>query len=204
MSLNEVVDLSKVSPQQTFLVSQPEKPSPASTIYIKRYTTKNNDETENHTVIGVHIILAQNDPNGIWKALHVDRSKQKLDPLQPRVATKSLNIYCDTLEVRGEFCVPEANVVVYARRINWATPDAAINTSPLEWRIGKAQNAQGKEAGKNGAHGRNAGSLEIYAAKVEPAGDTRPRLVATGGNGQHPGAGLDGTDGKSMQHWAQQ
>ena len=127
MSRNEVVDLSKVSPQQTFLVSQPEKPSPTSTIYIKRYTTKNNDETENHTVIGVHIILAQNDPNGIWKALHVDRSKQKLDPLQPRVATKSLNIYCDTLEVRGEFCLPEAKVVVYARRINWATPDAAIN-----------------------------------------------------------------------------
>lgn len=204
MSLNEVVDLSKVSPQQTFLVSQPEKPAPTSTIYIKRYTTKNNDETENHTVIGVHIILAQNDPNGIWKALHVDRGKQKLDPLQPRVATKSLNIYCDTLEVRGEFCLPEAKVVVYARRINWATPDAAINTSPLEWRVGKAQNAQGHEAGKNGAHGRNAGSLEIYAAKVEPAGDTRPRLVATGGNGQHPGAGLDGTDGKSMQHWSQQ
>lgn len=204
MSLNEVVDLSKVSPQQTFLVSQPEKPSPTSTIYIKRYTTKNNDETENHTVVGVHIILAPNDPNGIWKALHVDRSKQKLDPLQPRVATKSLNIYCDTLEVRGEFCLPEAKVVVYARRINWATPDAAINTSPLEWRVGKAQNAQGNEAGKNGAHGRNAGSLEIYAAKVEPAGDTRPRLVATGGNGQHPGAGLDGTDGKSMQHWTQQ
>jgi hypothetical protein len=146
MSLNEVVDLSKVSPQQTFLVSQPEKPSPTSTIYIKRYTTKNNDETENHTVIGVHIILAQNDPNGIWKALHVDRTKQQLDPQNPRVATKSLNIYCDTLEVRGEFCLPEAKVVVYARRINWATPDAAINTSPLEWRVGKARNAQGTQA----------------------------------------------------------
>src|SRR5205823_8210244 len=32
----------------------------------------------------------------------------------------------------------------------------------------------------------------------------RPRLVATGGNGQHPGSGLDGSNGKSMQHWAQQ
>src|SRR5256885_3613008 len=153
MSLNEVVDLSKVSPQQTFLVSQPEKPSPTSTIYIKRYTTKNNDETENHTVIGVHIILAQNDPNGIWKALHVDRTKQKLDPQNPRVATKTLNIYCDTLEVRGEFCLPEAKVVVYARRINWATPDAAINTSPLEWRVGKAQNAQDRKSTRlNSSH----------------------------------------------------
>jgi hypothetical protein len=204
MSLNEVADLSKVSPQQTFLVTQPEKPSATSTLYIKRYTTKHNDETESHQVIGVHIVLAPNDPNGIWKALHVDRVKQKLDPKNPRVATKSLHIYCDTFEVRGEFCLPEAEVVVCARRINWATADAAINTSPLPWALDKAKNAEGSTAGQNGAHGRNAGSLKIFAAKVEPSGDTRPRLAATGGNGQHPGSGLDGAAGKSMQHWTQQ
>jgi CHASE3 domain sensor protein len=203
MSLNEIADLSKVSPQQTFLISQPEKPSATSTLYLNRYTTKNNDQTENHTVIGVHIILAQNDPNGLWKALHVDRAKQKLDPQNPRVATKSLQIYCDTLEVRGEFCLPEAEVVVYARRINWATADAAINTSPLAWALDKAQDAQGNQAGKSGAHGRNAGSLKIFAGKVEPTGDTRPRLVATGGNGQHPGSGRDGSNGKSMSYWPQ-
>ncbi len=203
MSLNEIADLSKVSPQQTFLISQPKKPSATSTLYINRYTTKNNDQTENHTVIGVHIVLAPDDPNGIWKALHVDRAKQKLDPQNPRVATKSLQIYCDTLEVRGEFSLPEAEVVVYARRINWATADAAINTSPLAWALDKAQDAQGNQAGKNGAHGRNAGSLKIFAGKVEPTGDTRPRLVATGGNGQHPGSGRDGSNGKSMQYWPQ-
>ncbi|HWM25721.1 MAG TPA: SH3 domain-containing protein [Chthoniobacterales bacterium] len=199
-----MADLSKVSPQQTFLVSQPEKPSATSTLYINRFTTKNNDQTENHTVIGVHIVLAPNDPNGIWKALHVDRAKQTLDPQNPRVATKSLQIYCDTLEVRGEFSLPEAEVVVYARRINWATADAAINTSPLPWALDKAKNAEGNTAGQNGAHGRNAGSLKIFAGKVEPMGDTRPRLAATGGNGQHPGSGRDGSNGKSMQHWTQQ
>ncbi|HEX5709570.1 MAG TPA: hypothetical protein VFX96_19985 [Pyrinomonadaceae bacterium] len=204
MSLNEVADLSKVSPQQTFLVSQPEKPSATSTLYIKRYTSNNSDETQSHTVIGVHVVLAPNDPNGIWKALHVDRAKQKLDPNNPRVATKSLHIFCDTLEVRGEFCLPEAEVVVYARRINWATLDAAINTSPLLWALDKAQDASGSNAGKNGAHGRNAGSLKIFAGKVEPSGDIRQRLVAKGGNGQHPGSGRDGSGGKSMQHWAQQ
>lgn len=203
MSANEIADLSKVSPQQTFLVSQPEKPSATSTLYINRFTTKNNDQTENHTVIGVHIVLAKDDPNGLWKALHVDRVKQKLDPLNPRVATKSLQIYCDTLEVRGEFSLPEAEVVVYARRINWATADAAINTSPLPWALDKAKNAEGNTAGQNGAHGRNAGSLKIFAGKVEPTGDTRPRLVATGGNGQHPGSGRDGSNGKSMQYWTQ-
>jgi hypothetical protein len=203
MSLNEIADLSKVSPQQTFLVSQPEKPSATSTLYINRYTTKNNDETEDHTVIGVHVVLAKDDPNGIWQALHVDRAKQKLDPGNPRVATNSLHIYCDTLEVRGEFCLPEAKVVVYARRLNWATADAAINTSPLLWALAQAKNAKDNTAGQNGAKGRNAGSLKIFAGKVEPTGDTRPRLVATGGNGQHPGSGLDGSSGKSMQHWTQ-
>jgi hypothetical protein len=204
MSLNEVADLSKVSPQQTFLVAQPEKPSATSTLYLKRYTTKHNDETESHQVIGVHIVLAPNDPNGIWKALHVDRAKQQLDPQNPRVATKSLHIFCDTLEVRGEFCLPEAEVVVCARRINWATADAAINTSPLPWALDKAKNAEGTTAGKNGAHGRNAGSLKIFAAKVEPSGDTRPRLVASAGNGQHPGAGRDGQKGASKQYWTGQ
>ncbi|HEV2839766.1 MAG TPA: hypothetical protein VGW39_00430, partial [Chthoniobacterales bacterium] len=203
MSLNDIADLSKVSPQQTFLVSQPEKPKATSTLYLNRYTTKNNDQTEDHTVIGVHVVLAKDDPNGIWKALHVDRAKQKLDPGNPRVATKSLQIYCDTLEVRGEFSLPEAEVVVYARRLNWATADAAINTSPLAWALDKAKNAEGNTAGQNGAHGRNAGSLKIFAGKVEPSGDTRPRLVATGGNGQHPGSGRDGSDGKSMQYWTQ-
>jgi hypothetical protein len=200
---NEIADLSKVSPQQTFLISQPEKPSATSTLYINRYTTKHNDEMESHQVIGVHIVLAPNDPNGIWKALHVDRAKQKLDPQNPRVATKSLQIFCDTLEVRGEFCLPEAEVVVYARRINWATADAAINTAPLLWALDKAKSAEGNTAGQNGAHGRNAGSIKIFAGKVEPTGDTRPRLVATGGNGQHPGSGLDGSNGKSMQYWPQ-
>jgi hypothetical protein len=203
MSLNEVADLSTVSPQQTFLVSQPEKPSATSTLYLNRYTTKNNDQTESHQVIGVHIVLAPNDRNGIWKALHVDRAKQKLDPQNPRVATKSLHIFCDTLEVRGEFSLPEAEVVVHARVINWATADAAINTSPLPWALDKAKNAEGNTAGQNGAHGRKAGSLKIFAARVEPTGDTRPRLVALGGNGQHPGSGRDGANGKSMQHWTQ-
>lgn len=203
MNLKDVADLSTVSPQQTFLISQPEKPSATSTLYIKRYTTKNNDETESHMVVGVHVVLANDEPNGIWKALHVDRAKQKLDPQNPRVATKSLQIYCDTLEVRGEFSLPEAEVVVYARRINWATADAAINTSPLSWAIDKAKSAEGTTPGKNGAHGRNAGSLKVFAAKIEPTGDTRPRLVAAGGNGQHPGSGLDGSKGKSMEHWTQ-
>lgn len=204
MNTNEIVDLSGVSLQQTFLESQPEKPSATSTLYIKRFTTRNADNSQDHIVVGVHIILKKGDPNGLWDALHVDRATQKLDPQNPRVATRSLLVCCDILEVHGEFCVPEAAVSIYARRLIWASADAAINTSPLDWAVAKAQNASGSQPGKNGAAGRNAGSFQVYLAEVTPADDARPRFVALGGRGQDPGAGQDGSRGKSMSSWSSQ
>ena len=203
MNPNDVADLSGVSPQQTFLESYPEKPSPTSTLYLTRFETENLDKSKDHTVVGVHVVLKKDDPNDLWKTFHVDRNTQKLNPLSPGVsATRSLTICCDTLEVHGEFCVPETAVNIYARRILWKTPDAAINTSPLAWSVDKAQNASGKDAGKNGAEGRNAGSFQVYVAETDPAGDSRPRLVALGGRGQDPGAGLNGSAGYSMSSWS--
>jgi hypothetical protein len=152
--------------------------------------------------VGVHVLLKEGDPNGLWDALHVDRGKQKLDANDPKVGTRSLQILCDTLEVHGEFSVPEADVTVFARRLVWATADAAINTSPLAWAVEKAQNASGSQPGKNGAAGRNAGSFKLFVSKVEPADDTRPRLVASGGRGQNPGAGRDGQSGESKSSWS--
>ncbi len=202
MNTTEIVDLSGVSPQQTFLDSRPEKPSASGTLYINRFTTANADKSQNHTVVGVHVVLKKGDPNGLWDALHVDRGKQKLDPNDPKVGTRSLQIFCDMLEVHGEFSVPEADVTVFARRLVWATADAAINTSPLAWAVEKAKNASGSQAGKDGAAGRNAGSFQVFVSKVEPADDARPRLIALGGRGQHPGAGQDGQRGESRSSWS--
>ena len=202
MNTNEIVDLSGVSPQQTFLESHPEKPSATSTLYINRFTTTNSDKSQNHTVVGAHIVLAKANPNGLWDALHVDRSTQKLDPLDPQVATRSLQICCDTLEIHGELSVPEADVAIFARRLVWATPDAAINTSPLPWAVPKARNAGGSLAGANGAAGRNAGAFRLFVSEVEPADDSRPRLAALGGRGQDPGAGRDGGPGKTMTSYS--
>lgn len=202
MNVTEIVDLSGVSPQQTFLDSRPEKPLATSTLYINRFTTTNADKSQDHTIVGVHVLLKKENANGLWEALHVDRSQQKLDANDPRVTTRSLQIYCDILEVHGEFSVPEADVTVFCRHLNWATADAAINTSPLAWAVDKAQNASGSQAGKNGAAGRNAGSFQVFISTAEPAGDTRPRLIALGGRGQHPGAGKDGQWGKSMSSWS--
>ena len=174
METNDIADLSGVSPQQTFLESHPEAPSADSPLYISRFTTTHSDKSQSHTIIGVHITLAAGNPNGLWEALHVDRGIQTLDPQSPQAATRAIFISCDTLEVHGELSVPEADVAVFARRLVWATADAAINTSPLPWAAPKAQNAAGSSPGKNGAAGRHAGSFRIFVSDVAPGGDAAP------------------------------
>jgi hypothetical protein len=197
VSTRDLPDLSGVSPQRTYLQSHPRKPEAASTLYIQRFTTKHADESESHTVTGVHIVLAPGQPNGLWEALHVDRN-QLLDPLRPRVATRELLVCCDTLEVRGAFSLPEAAVSVFARRVIWATEDAAIDTSPLRWSVKKAQGASGSTPGASGAAGRHAGSIRLFAGEMAGPVAPGPRLVAEGGGGQDAGAGLDGSDGASL------
>ncbi len=204
MEHSDFIDLSNVSPQSSFLESHPEKTPATSSLYSNRFTTRNADGSENHTLVGAHLMLAKGDPNGVWEALHVDRGTQRLDPKNPKMATRSLLISCDTLEVHGEFSLPEADVAIFARRVIWATRDAAINTSPLPWTVGKAKNAERatSSSGENGAHGRNAGSFRVFVAEIEPATDARPRLIALGGQGQDPGAGLDGEAGKDMASYS--
>jgi len=198
MSDQSVPDLSKVSLQSSFIDSRHEKPSAVSTLYLRRFSTKNVDGEDRHTVIGVHVVLAKGNPNGLWEALHVDRATQRIDGNNPRVATRSLVICCDKLEVHGEFSLPEANVDVFARHLVWADDAASINTSPLAWTTEKARNASGSTPGQNGAEGRKAGSLRMFVREVSPAGSSQARLIARGGRGQDPGAGQDGTDGESM------
>jgi hypothetical protein len=199
MSNGNIPDLSNVSQQRSFIESRPEKPSPTSTLYIRRFSTKGGDGRESHTVMGVHVVLAKGNPNGLWEALAVDRAVQKVDADNPKVATGSLVICCDTLEIHGEFSLPEGNVDVFARHLVWADDAASINTSPLAWTTDKARNASGSTPGKNGADGRNAGSLRIFVHQVSPSQDSRDRLIARGGQGQHPGAGQDGTEGDRME-----
>jgi len=198
MNPNEIADLSHVSQQRTFLASMPQKPSPESPLYIERITERHADGSQSHTVIGMHVVLAKGHANGLWDTFHTDRAATKLNPLDPKRNVKLLRICCDTLDVRGELCVPEADVEIFARRVIWTGAEAAINTTPLDWSLQKAANASGGNAGTNGTDGRNAGAVTIYASVVEPVNDGRPRVIALGGRGQDPGAGIDGSRGKSM------
>ncbi len=187
---NEIADLSTVSPQCTFLESHPQPPKADSTLYLTRSATDNISGGQDHTIVGVQIVLAAGHPNGLWETLHIDRKAQRLnattqkkDPTKFLMATRSLTICCDTLEVHGEFCVPEADVTIYARRLVWASEDAAINTSPLLWDLPNAANAQGSTPGADGANGRNAGSARAFVSVVEPS-DDRIRATATGARGR--------------------
>jgi hypothetical protein len=202
MTTPDVPDLSSVSDQRAFIESRPDKPSPTSTLATRRFSTGNEDGSETHTVVGVHVVLAKGDPNGLWEALAVDRSTQRIDAANPKVATRALTLCCDTLEVRGEFSLPEADVDVFARRLLWSDESAAIDTSPLEWTTQKARGAGGNVAGQDGADGRRAGGLRVFVHEAEPPDGRRLRLVARGGRGQDPGAGQDGTGNDWMNPYA--
>ena len=187
--VNDFVDFSSVSPQSKFLESNPAAPDPTDTLYLDRHITTNSDGSKNYRLVGCHIVLEKDNPNQLWKSLHIDRQSEKNNPQKP-LATKLLEIYCDILEVHGEFSVPEADVSIFARQIIWATPDAAINTSPLEWTESKASDlaltddqikalfekrksdiVAGKTpeplpTGGNGTHGRNAGNFSVFVSEV--------------------------------------
>ncbi len=191
----EVIDLSDVSPQRTFLASYPAKPDPKSSLYLTKHHTKNADSSINYIFSGVHLIIKKKHENGLWELLEDNRKSQ--DARNPVTKIRSLKIICDTLEVHGQLKIPETNLTIYARKLVWATDKASINSSPLPWAVKKAQNATKDKKGENGAHGRHAGALHLFVKTVEPVNDKVQRLIAKGGNGQDPGAGLDGKDGES-------
>ena len=186
-----------ISLEHTFIRSHPQALPPTNELYIDRhFATTNPDGSKNHTIVGMHIILQKGNKNGLWETFHQDREKSRQNPSKS-VSIRSLNIYCDTLEVYGALSMPEANVTICARRLAWKTEDAAIYTSPLFWDILKAS------PGKNGADGRNAGNITLFIGKMETIkSDYQPaRLLAEGGAGQDPGAGQDGVAGSSRDSW---
>ncbi|WP_174547033.1 hypothetical protein [Nocardiopsis dassonvillei] len=185
--------ISQASPQCSFIDSRPQAPEATSTLYIRQFsTTAAKDGSRDHTVTGVHIVLAKGHQNQLWEAFHVDRSTQTIDPKNPKVAVGSLRIYCDTLEVHGAFSLPEANVDIFARRLIWADEKASIDTSPLAWSVGKAQDGMRGSPTRHGARGvrgRDAGSIRVFVHKVDSSSTSNARFIARGGCGQAPGSG---------------
>ena len=184
--------------QSDFLCSYPEKPSAQSTIYQQNHE----GEKGHYLAVGVHLAIHPGRDEFLGR-LHVDPKEQMIS-LDENMATQSLTICCDILEIHGVYWLPEADVTIYARKLMWKSADALINTTPKPWSKGIEQAIgavyEPKTEGENGISGRHAGSLNIYLGIIEGDAVTSkgcPRFIANGGNGQHGGVGIKGNDGIS-------
>src|SRR5215510_14271278 len=177
---------STVLGNRSFINSHPEPVQQDSTLYIQRYSTRDAKGQDHHVVAGVHLIFKQGHENNLFDAFHVDRSRQKMDPSSQKVATKSLRIACDTLTIYGELSLPECDIEIYARKLEFLA-NGAVNTSPLSWTLDRAADAnpQARAAGRDGADGRHAGMISVFVDEAAvPQGESRKRFIALGGNGQ--------------------
>jgi len=196
--MSKIVDFSKVSSQSRILQSYPSKPNAQSDLHIDRDVDTSG---KHHKITGLNLVIKDGHPHHIWKDYNIPRSTSMTPSWKP--STESLIIFCDTLEIHGEFNIPETHIAIFARKLIWVDTNsvASINTSPLEW------DSTFKKAPQftDGEPGRSAGNIYIDISRIAlPIGINRDkkRLIANGGKGQDAGAGEDGKNGKTIQGWS--
>lgn len=162
--------------------------------YLQIHDMPWHDGSIHRQICGVHLIVdGQREP---WRSLH---DEAKIDGSKPQLAVSHVDIFCDTLEVVGRLCLPQARVRIFARRLVFADlPEAVLSTSANPWLVPDASAAKdGDSKGADGLPGRPGGDFEIYVSSVEAA-QGRPRLLAAGCAGQNAGAGRNGNAGSSV------
>lgn len=107
---------------------------------------------------------------------------------------KNLIIACDVLEIHDDLILPVCNVSIFARKLI-IKKKIGIYTEPLAWEGAALDSVGGKKA-ENGADGRNAGDVNIFA---ESTLGEKLTIYANGGNGQDAGKGKNGEKGKSVE-----
>lgn len=153
------------------------------------------------TIVGMHVILAPGHANGLFDGLCV-KPDIGVDPKQPTVGLHALLLVCDRLQIDGELWLPECDVTIHARRIEFG-PNGRIKTTPQRWTRPAGADAEHTSAdprrGEDGAHGRKAGDITVWAGELAEAGTlAQGRFEAIGGAGQDPGQGKDGVAGRSV------
>lgn len=150
-------------------------------------------------VVGLYGLVSPEAPEG--RNIYAVTATPYDRTIEPGIASapnplKKLLVVCDTLTVACRWWLPECDVQIHARVIEFQG-EGCIDTSPAPWSVAKAADAAGKQKGKDGANGKHAGDISVLVDKVLlPQGASRPRLIARGGNGQSGGKGLDGTAGR--------
>lgn len=198
--------LSNQIPEREFVKSHLEQPDPASSLFIQRTWTVNDDLSENHVISGVQVIFDKTeDTQGLYAIYNVDRSKTIDTTPDVKGQIKHLTICADQLVVRGELSLPEIDVSLFVRELIFEdkkSQPGRINTSPLLYTVPKAAdfNPVTNSAAQSGIAGRSAGNLEIYISHLripQEAGSVK-RFIMNGGNGQDAGKGQPGNNGTNM------
>ncbi|GAA0302071.1 hypothetical protein GCM10009087_09780 [Sphingomonas oligophenolica] len=177
-------------------------PSADGVAKINDIAVQNSTQNIKHkTATGLHIIVDDKDPEQtLFGVTAVPRETRLADDTREKGWQKvaKLTVICDTLTIRCDWWLPECDLTVYARRIEFEG-DGRIDTSPPAWALAKAQGSTGKTPGVNGAHGHAGGDAVIYVSEVvTPKGTTRKRIITDGLDGQGGGKGQNGGDGRNV------
>ncbi|CUS43243.1 MAG: hypothetical protein V4610_19250 [Pseudomonadota bacterium] len=168
---------------------------------INDVTVQNSTQNEKHkTATGLHVIVDDQDQEQtLFGITSVPRETRLTSNAREKGWQKvaKLTVICDTLTVRCDWWLPECDLTIYARRIEFEG-DGRIDTSPPGWATPKAQDSVGKTPGASGANGHAGGDASIYANEiVTPKGTSRKRIITDGLDGQGGGKGQNGADGKN-------
>lgn len=187
-----------IKDQLTFYHSMPGGDNPVQLTDVS--VVSNSQDVKNRTATGLHVIIDDKDDayrlHGVTAtAAGTTRSSRTGD--LPTQKVSKLTVICDTLTVRCRWWLPECDVIIFARRIEFEG-DGCIDTSPAPWDMANAQDSTGSTRGANGAHGRRGGDVRVHANDIAiPANSKAKRIITDGGNGQGAGKGQNGADGKN-------
>jgi hypothetical protein len=107
---------------------------------------------------------------------------------------RSLSLQAEIVTIRSPLRLPQTNVTIYARDLNFEKDDSnslgLISTVPRDY-ISSAGPKQ------EGGRGLEAGNITIFAQKIV-SGGSGPRFILNGGQGQQGGPGKKGAPGSSL------
>ncbi|MES1975356.1 MAG: hypothetical protein V4472_23090 [Pseudomonadota bacterium] len=177
-------------------------PGPEGVAKLNDVKVVNSTQNNKHkTATGLHVIVDDQDAlQDLYGITAVPKETRLAGNEKEKGWQKvaKLTVICDTLTIRCPWWLPECDLTIYARRIEFEG-EGRIDTSPPAWALPKAQDSTGKTPGVNGADGHAGGDVGLYAREiVVPKGTTRKRVITDGLDGQGGGKGQNGANGKSV------
>jgi hypothetical protein len=158
----------------------------------------------------------------IGEQVTLEKGLDPYDTIHENSAIKRLDIYAEEVKIRSPLHLPQTAVSIYARELRFEDPGDSpsyLSTTPVDYltsakpatrqptKDAKGQvvrDAMGREKytiipPASGQPGAKAGDVFLFIESYHAPIPSKKRFILTGGRGQNPGAGLDGSDGSKME-----